>query len=81
MVRTACLVCLVCSVSGHLKNTLARASASSGHITKLEQSTFPSIHAQVIVNVYRGDKLAAQLCLLFWSSAVSLPLVMSFLPG
>jgi hypothetical protein len=81
MVHTACLVCLVITVSSHIKNTLARASASSGHITKLEQSTFPSIHAQFIVNVYSGDKLGTQLCLLFWSSAVSLPLVMSFLPG
>jgi hypothetical protein len=62
MVRTACLVCLVSTVSSHLKNTLARASASSGHINKLEQSPFP----QVIVNVYRGDKLVIQFSLLFW---------------
>ncbi len=40
MACTACLVCLVSTVSGHCKNTLGRASTSSGHITKLEQSTF-----------------------------------------
>ncbi len=40
MARTTCLVCLVSSVSGCLKNALRRGSASNGHITKLEQSTF-----------------------------------------
>ncbi len=40
MEHTACLVCLVCAVSGCCENTLVRAIASSGHITKLEQSTF-----------------------------------------
>ncbi len=40
MAHTACLVCLVSTVSGCPKNTLRRASASSGLITKLEQSTF-----------------------------------------
>ncbi len=40
MACTACLVCLVNSVSGSCKNTLRRVSASRGHITKLEQSTF-----------------------------------------
>jgi hypothetical protein len=39
MARTACLACLVRTVSGRYKNTLRRVSASSGHITKLEQST------------------------------------------
>jgi hypothetical protein len=38
--RIACLVCLVCTLSGHCKNTLGRASASGGLLTKLEQSTF-----------------------------------------
>jgi len=33
-------VCLVSTVSGLCKNTHGRASASSKHITKLEQSTF-----------------------------------------
>jgi hypothetical protein len=40
MTRTACLVCLVSTVSGSCKNTIVRASASSRHITELEQSTF-----------------------------------------
>jgi hypothetical protein len=38
--HTACLVCLVSAVSSSCKNTLRRESASSRHITKLEQSTF-----------------------------------------
>jgi hypothetical protein len=40
MGHIACLVCLVSTVSSCHKNTLGRVSASSGHITKLEQSTF-----------------------------------------
>ncbi len=40
MICTACLVCLVSTVSGCCENTLGRGSTSSGHITKLEQSTF-----------------------------------------
>ncbi len=40
MAHTVCLVCLVSIVSGHCKNTLGRASASSRHMTNLEQSTF-----------------------------------------
>jgi hypothetical protein len=40
MAHTACLVCLVSTVSGYCKKSLARASASSRHITKLEQCTF-----------------------------------------
>ncbi len=40
MARTACLVCLVCTVSGRCKNLLGRASISCGHKAKLEQSTF-----------------------------------------
>ncbi len=40
MAHSACLVCLVSTVSGCCKNTLGRASASSRHITKREQSTF-----------------------------------------
>jgi hypothetical protein len=39
MARTACLACLVSTVSGRYKNILRRVSANSGHITKLEQST------------------------------------------
>ncbi len=39
MSRSTSLVCLVSSVSGRYKNSLGKASASSGHITKLEQST------------------------------------------
>ncbi len=34
------MFCLVSTVSGCCENTLVRAIASSGHITKLEQSTF-----------------------------------------
>jgi hypothetical protein len=40
MARTTCLVCLVSTVSDWYKRTLGRGSASSGHITKLEQYTF-----------------------------------------
>ncbi len=40
MTHTACLVCLVSTVSGCHKNTLRRANASGGHITKFEQTTF-----------------------------------------
>ncbi len=40
MICIACLACLVSTVSGSHKNTLGRAIASSGHTTKLEQSTF-----------------------------------------
>ncbi len=40
MACTACLVCLVSTVRGRCKNHLGRASASSGHNTNLEQSTF-----------------------------------------
>jgi len=40
MVCTACLVCLVSTVSGCHKNAIGRGSATSQHITKLEQSTF-----------------------------------------
>ncbi len=38
--NTACLVCLVSTVSGCCKNAHGRGSASSSHKTKLEQSTF-----------------------------------------
>ncbi len=34
MACNTCLVCLVSTVSGHLKNTLLKASASSGNKTK-----------------------------------------------
>jgi hypothetical protein len=44
MAHTNCLVCLVSAVSSHHKNTLRKASASNGHITKLEQSTFLDIY-------------------------------------
>jgi hypothetical protein len=40
MALTACLVCIVSTVSGRYKNALGKGTASSGHITKLEQSTF-----------------------------------------
>jgi hypothetical protein len=40
MAFTACLVCLVRTVSGPRKNALGRGSTSSEHITKLEQSRF-----------------------------------------
>ena len=40
MARTTYPVSLISTVSGHHKNTLARASTSNRHITKLEQSTF-----------------------------------------
>jgi hypothetical protein len=40
MMHTACLVCMVSTVSGCRKNALGRPSAKSRHITKLEQSTF-----------------------------------------
>ncbi len=40
MACTACLDCLVSTVSGCCKNTLGRASTNSWHVTKLEQSTF-----------------------------------------
>jgi hypothetical protein len=39
MARTACLVCLVSTVSGRPKNALRRSSTNSEHI-KLEQSRF-----------------------------------------
>jgi hypothetical protein len=39
MEHTACLVCLISTVSGRYKNAFGRASASKGHITKPEQST------------------------------------------
>ncbi len=40
MVCTTCLVCRVSSVSGCCNNDLGRPSASSGHMAKLEHSTF-----------------------------------------
>ncbi len=40
MACTACLVLLVCTVSGRSKNALGKGSTSNGHITKLEQSRF-----------------------------------------
>jgi hypothetical protein len=40
MAHTACLVCLVSTVSGLSKNALGRGNASNGHITKLEQSRY-----------------------------------------
>jgi len=49
MAFTTCLVCLVCTVSGCCKNGLGRTSASSGYITKLEQSTFLDIYGWVLV--------------------------------
>jgi hypothetical protein len=52
MARTTCIVCLVSTVSGCSKNTLGRASASSGHITKLEQSTFLRYLWKQYMNAY-----------------------------
>ncbi len=43
MTHDDCLICLVSTVSGCSKNALRRGSASSRHITKLEQSTFLKI--------------------------------------
>ncbi len=40
MAHTACLVCLVSTVSGCCKNALGRGSASSRNIVKLEQPRF-----------------------------------------
>ncbi len=40
MARTACLVCLVSTVTGRTKKALGRGSANSARITKLEQSRF-----------------------------------------
>jgi hypothetical protein len=44
MACTTCLVCLVSTVSCGCKNTLGRASTSSRHITKLEQSILLDIY-------------------------------------
>ncbi len=68
MAHTTCLVCLVSTVSGRNKkrsqNAHGKGGASSGLITKLEQSRFS-------LDIYG---LAPQLCLLFWNvSAVSMP--------
>jgi hypothetical protein len=43
MAYTDCLVSLVSTIIGHCKNALVRGSASSGQLTKLEQSTFSYI--------------------------------------
>jgi hypothetical protein len=40
MAYTACLVCLIVLSVAAAKNALLRGNASSGHITKLEQSRF-----------------------------------------
>jgi len=45
--QSACLVCLVSTVSGCHKSALGKGSASNVHITKLEQSTFLDIHGIV----------------------------------
>ena len=52
MVHTAFLVCLVSIVSGCRKNALGRGSASSGHISELEQSRFS-------LDIYEIDLLTA----------------------
>jgi hypothetical protein len=44
MASSACLVCLVSTVSGHCKNTLRRASANSRHITNLNNPLFLDIY-------------------------------------
>ncbi len=44
MAHTACLVCMVSTVSGHCKNALRKGSVGGQRITKLEQSTFLDIH-------------------------------------
>ncbi len=43
MGHTACLVCMVSTVSGCHKNAFGKGSACSGHKTKLEQCTFLQI--------------------------------------
>ncbi len=61
MASTECLVCLVNTVGGHCKNALGRGSASSGLITKLEQSTFLrhlctahflSLYVYTVISIY-----------------------------
>jgi hypothetical protein len=47
MARTACLVCLVTTVSGCCKNTLGRASARRGHVTKLSNLLFLVIYVLI----------------------------------
>jgi hypothetical protein len=47
MACTACLVCLVITLSGCRKNALGIGSIFSEHITKLELSTFLGIYDQL----------------------------------
>jgi hypothetical protein len=55
MARTACHVCVVSTVSGCRKNTLGRASASSGHIIILEHNLlFIDIYDSMGRTVYIG---------------------------
>jgi hypothetical protein len=43
MAHTAHLVCLIRTLKSHRKNALGRGSTSSGHIAKLDKSTFLDI--------------------------------------
>jgi hypothetical protein len=51
MAHSACLVCLVSTVSCHRKNALGKGSCSSGHMTKLEQSTYLLISMKLIIEI------------------------------
>jgi hypothetical protein len=66
MARTACFVCLVSTVSGHLKNALGRGSASSWHITR--QSTFLRYLclAQTSVACFANSKVLRSLPAVYW---------------
>jgi hypothetical protein len=56
MARTACLTCLISTISAcskKAKNAVGRGSTSSGRITKLEQSRFSlDIYGIFLGNVY-----------------------------
>jgi hypothetical protein len=54
MARTACLVCLVSTARGCHKNALGRGISKSGHVTKLEQSTFLKISMGAMSPKARG---------------------------
>jgi hypothetical protein len=68
MARTACFVCLVSTVSGHLKNALGRGSASSWHITRLEKSTFLRYLclARTSVDCFANSKVLRSLPAVYW---------------
>ena len=66
MAHTACFVCLVSTVSGHLKNALGRGSASSWHTTR--QSTFLRYLclAQISVACFANSKVLRSLPAVYW---------------